>query len=78
MSPLGSYAPMSELSARFLSRRDRQVVRHLTEGRSHNKVAAFLNISVRTVETYRARVMLKLDLRSLAELVRYALGDDII
>jgi PAS domain S-box-containing protein len=77
-SPHSSHIPMSELRAHCLSRRERQVVQHLTEGKSNKEVAAILNISIRTVETYRARVMLKLGLRSLAELVRYALSDDIV
>ena len=47
-------------------------------GKINKEIAAILNLSVRTVETYRARVMLKLGLRSLAELVRYALRNNII
>ena len=78
LSPRGSHTPMSELRARCLSHRERQVVQHVTEGKSNKEVAAIMNISIRTVETYRARVMLKLGLRSIAELVRYALSDNII
>jgi DNA-binding CsgD family transcriptional regulator len=47
-------------------------------GKSNKELAAILNLSVRTVETYRARVMLKLGFRSFAELVRYALRNNII
>jgi len=47
-------------------------------GKINKEIAAILNLSVRTVETYRARVMLKLGLRSLSELVRYALRNNII
>ena len=54
------------------------MLHHLAMGKSNREMASILNISVRTVETYRARVMLKLGLRSLAELVRYALRNDII
>jgi PAS domain S-box-containing protein len=78
LCPHGSHIPMSELRVRCLSGRERQVVQHVTEGKSNKEVATILNISIRTVETYRARVMLKLGLRSLAELVRYALSDKII
>jgi DNA-binding CsgD family transcriptional regulator len=69
---------MSELSAPRLSQRERQVVQNLAMGKSNKEMAAILSISVRTVETYRARVMLKLGVRSLAELVRYALRKNII
>ncbi len=78
LSPLESHSPMSELRAHSISHRERQVVQLLATGKSNKEMAAILNISVRTVETYRARVMLKLGLRSLAELVRYALRNNFI
>lgn len=78
LSPLGSHFPMDEFYVHRLSDREHQVLHHLAMGKSNREMAAILNISVRTVETYRARVMLKLGLRSLAELVRYALRNHII
>jgi FixJ family two-component response regulator len=69
---------VGELRVHRLSDRERQVLHHLAMGKFNREMASILNISVRTVETYRARVMLKLGLRSLAELVRYALRNDII
>jgi DNA-binding CsgD family transcriptional regulator len=78
LSLLDSRFPMSELRAPCLSHRERQVVQHLAMGKSNKELAAILNLSVRTVETYRARVMLKLGFRSFAELVRYALRNNII
>jgi DNA-binding CsgD family transcriptional regulator len=78
LSPLDSHSPMSELRGHRLSHRERQVVQHLAMGKTNKEIAAILNLSVRTVETYRARVMLKLDLHSLAELVRYALRNNVI
>jgi DNA-binding CsgD family transcriptional regulator len=69
---------MGELRVPCLSGRERQVLQYLAMGKSNKEMASILNISVRTVETYRARVMLKLGLRSLAELVRYALRNNII
>jgi DNA-binding CsgD family transcriptional regulator len=79
-------APLLEPSARgcapggvhHLSARERQVVQRLAEGMSNKEIAAVLEISARTVETYRARVMLKLDLHSIGELVRYAVRNEII
>jgi len=56
-----------------LSPREREIVRCLAQGLSNKATASELGINVRTVETHRARVMLKLSLRSLAELVQYAI-----
>ena len=78
LSPLDSHSPMGELRVHCLSGRERQVLQYLSMGKSNREMASILNISVRTVETYRGRVMLKLGVRSLAELVRYALRHDII
>jgi PAS domain S-box-containing protein len=69
---------IGDLDAERLSRRERQVVRFLAEGKSNKAMAGILNISARTVETYRARMMLKLDLHSIAELTRYAIHNNII
>jgi DNA-binding NarL/FixJ family response regulator len=61
-----------------LSPREQEVLRRVAEGSSNYKIAGELNISVRTVEGHRARVMLKLKLKSLAELIRYALQKHVI
>ena len=45
----------------------------VAEGYTNAEVAARLEISSRTVETHRANLMRKLGLRTLAELIRYAL-----
>ena len=55
-----------------LSPRELAVMRLLAGGQSNKEVATSLNISVKTVETYRARVMLKLDVHSVVELVHFA------
>ncbi len=65
------------LSKHRLSSRERQVIRLVAEGRSNKEMAIALGISVRTVETYRARMMLKLDLRSI-EVTQYAVRNKII
>lgn len=61
-----------------LSVREREVVALLANGKTNKQIATLLAISTRTVESHRARIMLKLDLHSLSELVRYALRADII
>jgi len=56
-----------------LSRREREVLHLVAMGHSYQQIAERLCISVKTVETHRARVMEKLGLRSRADLVQYAL-----
>jgi DNA-binding NarL/FixJ family response regulator len=53
--------------------RELQIVRLLADGKSNKEIATQLGITVRTVETHRAKIMLKLDLHSLADLIHYAI-----
>jgi DNA-binding CsgD family transcriptional regulator len=53
-------------------------VQLLAEGKSNKEVAYALNISVKTAETHRSRIMAKLGLRSIGELVRYAVRNGIV
>jgi DNA-binding NarL/FixJ family response regulator len=53
--------------------REMEIVCLLAEGKSNKEIAAQLGITVRTVETHRAKIMLKLDLHSLADLINYAI-----
>ncbi|MCA1576170.1 MAG: response regulator transcription factor [Acidobacteria bacterium] len=56
-----------------LSERETEVLRLLARGYSNKEIAFRLDLSVRTVETYKVRLMGKLNFRSRAEVVRYAL-----
>ena len=56
-----------------LTDREAEVVRLIAMGYSNKEIAARLSISVKTVETHKARSLEKLDLHSRADLVRYAL-----
>ncbi|HET9958706.1 MAG TPA: response regulator transcription factor [Polyangiaceae bacterium] len=56
-----------------LSHRESEVLRLIAQGIAIKEVAASLNLSVRTIETYKARGMEKLSLKTRADLVRYAL-----
>jgi len=56
-----------------LSEREKQVLRLVALGYTNKQIASTLYLSVKTVETYRARVMDKLHLKSRAALVRYSL-----
>lgn len=56
-----------------LSTREFEVLRLLGKGRTVSDIAATLNLSVKTVSTYRTRVLEKLGLTTTAEIVRYSL-----
>jgi len=55
-----------------LTPREREIARLLAEGKTNWCVANILSISIKTVETHRAHIMMKLGCESIAELVRYA------
>ena len=57
----------------LLSEREREVVRYVAHGYSNKEIAQKLDVSVKTVETYRYRATDKLGLQSRADLVRYAI-----
>lgn len=61
-----------------LSERETEVLRGFADGLSYKEIAAQLSISPRTVETHRNRIMEKLGLGSLADLIKYALKQGII
>ena len=68
-----AYQNKTELSAEPLSPRERQVLQLIAEGKTTKEVAGVLNISVKTAETHRTRLMEKLDIHETAGLVRYAI-----
>lgn len=61
-----------------LSDRETEVLRLTAWGCSNKEIGAKLNISVKTVETYKVRLMAKLDLRSRVDMVRYALRQGLL
>jgi DNA-binding CsgD family transcriptional regulator len=61
-----------------LTAREREVVQLLAEGNSSKEAAVVLNLSVKTIETHRTNVMHKLDVHSIAGLVRYAVRNSIV
>jgi DNA-binding NarL/FixJ family response regulator len=63
---------------RRLTAREREVVQLLAEGKSNKEVAVRLGISVKTAEAHRGNIMRKLNLHSVAELVRYAVRNQIV
>jgi DNA-binding NarL/FixJ family response regulator len=62
----------------ILTRREYQVLQLLAQAKSNKEVAGALGLSVRTVETYRAKIMATLNVHSVSELVLYAVRNNII
>lgn len=67
--------PMDEPHERYalLSQREAEVLELIALGYRNTEIAEMAHLSVKTVETYKSRLMRKLDLRSRAALVRFAL-----
>jgi len=61
-----------------LTPREREIAQLLAEGKTNKEVAAILGIAVKTTETHRANIMLKLNLHSITELVHYAIRNEMI
>ncbi|PSC02399.1 DNA-binding response regulator, partial [Alsobacter soli] len=57
-----------------LSQRETEVLRMTAQGLTNKETAHLLNISMKTVETYKARAAEKLGLRSRAEIVRFGVS----
>jgi DNA-binding NarL/FixJ family response regulator len=72
-STRGSTVPLKRLT-----RREREVLQLLAEGRSNKEIGIALRITTKTAETHRARLMAKLGVHSVAELVRYAIRNKIV
>jgi DNA-binding NarL/FixJ family response regulator len=68
-----AYQNKTEIPADPLTARERQVLQLIAEGKTTKEVATTLDISVKTGETHRTRIMKKLDLHVIADLVRYAI-----
>jgi DNA-binding NarL/FixJ family response regulator len=61
-----------------LTSRELQILKLLADGKTNKQVAAALDVSVRTVEAHRASLMRKLDLRSLSDLIYFAIRHRIV
>lgn len=73
-----AYLAKSELPPDPLTARERQVLQLVSEGRTTKEIASLLEISVKTAESHRTRIMDKLDIHSTANLVRYAVRRGLI
>jgi DNA-binding NarL/FixJ family response regulator len=70
------YQPPS--SAQQLSQRERQVLEMVVHGATSPEIAALLNLSVNTVDTYRSRVKSKVGAENTAELVKIAIRQGLV
>jgi DNA-binding NarL/FixJ family response regulator len=61
-----------------LTNREREVIQLIAEGKIYKQVARILDISIKTVDSHRHTAMQKLNLRTTAELVRYAVRNNIV
>lgn len=61
-----------------ITEREKQVLKMVAEGNSNKEIGQLLHISTKTVETHRHRLMKKLELSNLADLIRYAFKADLI
>ena len=68
-----SAPPAADAALRPLSPREREVLRLVADGKSSKEVAVALTIAVTTVESHRRQIMEKLELRTTAELTKYAI-----
>jgi len=66
------------LTREAVTTREREIIQLLAEGKSNKEAASTLGISVKTIEAHRANIMRKLRLRSVSELVRYAIRNKIV
>jgi DNA-binding NarL/FixJ family response regulator len=62
----------------LLTSREREVLQLLAEGKTNKEIAGVLNLSVYTVEAHRGRILEKLNLHSIGELVRFAVRSGLI
>ena len=70
--PADEYVP-ADGSTRMLSKREREVLALMVEGKSSKQIAALLGISFKTAVTHRASIMSKMDLHETASVVREAI-----
>jgi DNA-binding NarL/FixJ family response regulator len=75
---VGELIPNEEPSHSLLSDREYQVMCMFVSGKSSNEIADELSLSVQTVSTYRNRILEKLNMKTIADVIRYAIKNGII
>ncbi|MGH8414681.1 MAG: LuxR C-terminal-related transcriptional regulator, partial [Gammaproteobacteria bacterium] len=75
---VNTFRTQSDTPADPLSDRERQVLQLIAEGNTTKQVARVLELSVRTADSHRTRIMQKLDIHTTADLVRYAIRRGVV
>ncbi len=70
-------ASLPAATSKSLSTREREVLQLLAEGKTSKDIAGTLHVALPTVETHRRQIMAKLELRTIAELTKYAIREGI-
>jgi DNA-binding NarL/FixJ family response regulator len=73
-SSTGTSVDADRAFAPTLSSRQREVLQLVAEGKATKEIASILNVSVKTVEFHKTRIMKELRLRTAAELTKYAIA----
>ena len=68
----------ADLASVAVTPREREIIQLVAEGQSNKQAASTLGVSVKTIEAHRANIMRKLHLRSVSDLVRYAIRNRIV
>jgi DNA-binding NarL/FixJ family response regulator len=63
-------------SKRKISKREAEIAKLISEGKSNKQIAGIVNLSARTVESYRAKLMRKMGFSNVSELIRFAIRDE--
>ena len=71
-------APTGKLTHEVLSDREYQVLRLIAIGKSVKEIAFELSLSVKTISTYRTRIMEKMKLKTNADIIRYAVHEKLV
>jgi two-component system invasion response regulator UvrY len=74
----GLNAPAGKSPHETLSDREYQVMRFIAVGKSVKEIAFELSLSVKTISTYRSRVMEKMKLKTNADIIRYAVHEKLV
>ena len=75
---LGKGAGPFHASGCVLTPREREILQLLAEGMATKEIAVHLNMAIKTVETHRRNTMVKLNMRSIAELTKYAVREGLV
>lgn len=78
LGSLTQQMPAAQVETNSLTPRQREVLQLIAEGHSTKEIAKILNVSPKTIEFHRTRIIRELDLHSTAELTRYAIAQGLV